>query len=310
MLAVKNIFKSFHSTTALNGVDLALEEGEMLGLLGPNGAGKSTLINILSGLVRMDRGTVTFQGREISPNAAGYKMQLGVVPQEIALYQDISAWRNLLFWGSLYGLKGQQLRERAETVLRELGLYDRRHDLVKNYSGGMKRRVNIGAALLHDPGLLFFDEPTVGIDPQSRNLIYDFIQRIKSRGKTILYTTHYLEEAQNLCDRIAIIDQGRVVTSGTLEELRAASAIRETVEIQVDHPENLGAGLLDNLRKDAFTVSLAGDNLTVAGTDVSLALPGMLDALQKPDHPVRRIEIKRVNLENMFLEQTGRQLRD
>lgn len=311
MLSISALSKSYPNHEALKQIDLHLQEGKMLGLLGPNGAGKTTLINILSGLSKKDAGTISLFNKEIATTDLHYKQSIGVVPQEISLYQDLSAYQNLLFWGSLYGLKKSVCKEKTDRILQDLGLYDRRHDLVKTYSGGMKRRINIGAALLHDPSLIFMDEPTVGIDPQSRNLIYNYIEKLKQSGKTILYTTHYLEEAENLCDRIAILDNGKIIVQGTLDELRTISKIQESVEILL-YPTELPVDIaaISAEYQHLFSFYLKDHALTISGSGIVEAIPDLLSTMINQSLKIKKIEIKRINLENIFLQFTGYQLRD
>jgi len=311
MLSISALSKSYPNHAALKQIDLHLQEGKMLGLLGPNGAGKTTLINILSGLSKRDAGTISWFNKEIATTDSRYKQSIGVVPQEISLYQDLSAYQNLLFWGSLYGLKKSVSKEKTDRILQDLGLYDRRHDLVKTYSGGMKRRINIGAALLHDPSLIFMDEPTVGIDPQSRNLIYNYIEKLKTSGKTILYTTHYLEEAENLCDRIAILDNGKIIVQGTLDELRTISKIQESVEILLYATElPIDTAALSAAYQHRFSFYLKEHALTISGSGIAEALPDLLSTMINQSLKIKKIEIKKINLENIFLQFTGYQLRD
>src|SRR5882672_7425062 len=204
MISVNQIKKNYGSTPALKGISFEIKAGEFFGLLGPNGAGKTTTISIMSTIVSLDAGSVNIAGFDLEKDPDQCKKNIGVVPQEIALYNELSAYDNLLFWGSLYGVPKSELKLRIDEILQLFGLFDRRLDRVKTYSGGMKRRINIASALLHRPKVLFMDEPTVGIDPQSRNLIFEVVERLHKEGMTIVYTTHYMEEAERLCDRIAI----------------------------------------------------------------------------------------------------------
>src|SRR5512146_2568153 len=218
-IRVQHLQKSFGDNHAVQGVSFAVEEGEIFSLLGPNGAGKTTTISMLSCLLRPDQGDAYVLGHSIREDALGVKSVLGVVPQEIAVYEDLTARENLTFWGKMYGLRGSPLRRRVEEVLQVIGLTDRARERVGKYSGGMKRRVNIGVALLHKPRVIYMDEPTVGIDPQSRRNILDSVVALKNGGMTVLYTTHYMEEAQELSDHVAIMDHGRLIACGTQEEL-------------------------------------------------------------------------------------------
>jgi ABC-2 type transport system ATP-binding protein len=226
--------------TALDGVTLDIAPGEFFGLLGPNGAGKSTFMSLISGLRPLDAGTLTVDGDGVSAGSARARQALGLVPQHIALYSDLSAERNLRIFGELYGLRGQRLSERVDVLLEAVQLADRRKDLVKEFSGGMQRRLNLAAALLHEPRLLLCDEPTVGVDPQSRNAIFDFLKELNRGGLTVIYSTHYMEEATRLCSRIGIIDHGKILASGTIDELLAKLPFEE--EIRYPSTPETGAG--------------------------------------------------------------------
>ncbi len=218
---VNNLVKTFGKHEAVRDVSFIIGKGEIFGLLGPNGAGKSTTINMMCGYLEPTSGDTIIQGHSISREARTVKKIIGVVPQEIALYDDLTAQENLNFFGEIYDLPAKTRRERIEEVLRFVGLYDRRKDSIKTFSGGMQRRINLAIALLHQPALLLMDEPTVGVDPQSRENIFDTIEKLRDGGTTILYTTHYMEEAERLCNHIAIMDEGRIIAMGTLEQLLA-----------------------------------------------------------------------------------------
>ncbi len=219
MIEIRGLVKSFGDIQALAGVDFTVNEGEIFGLLGPNGAGKTTTISIIAGLLNADSGSVRVSGMDIRKEGGRVRRMLGVVPQDIALYEELSGRENLIFWGGLYGLSGKRLRDEADRVLELVGLADRAKDPVGEYSGGMKRRLNLSAGLIHRPKVILLDEPTLGIDPQARLNILDIIRNGVSGGMTAIYTTHYLEEAEKLCDRIAIIDHGKILAQGTLKEL-------------------------------------------------------------------------------------------
>src|SRR5512145_1931919 len=218
-ISVQGLRKSFGENNAVQGASFDVEQGEIFSLLGPNGAGKTTTISMLSCLLRPDDGDAHIMGHSIGTDGMGVKSVLGVVPQEIALYEDLTARENLTFWGKMYGLRGAALRSRVDEVLDVIGLHDRANERVGKYSGGMKRRVNIGVALLHKPKVIYMDEPTVGIDPQSRRNILDSVVKLKDEGMTVLYTTHYMEESQELSDHIGIMDHGKLIASGTYPEL-------------------------------------------------------------------------------------------
>jgi ABC-2 type transport system ATP-binding protein len=229
MLALRSVTKRYGPLTALNDVSLDIARGEFFGLLGPNGAGKSTLMSLAAGLRECDSGTVELDGRPLHPQDAAARAALGLVPQSIALYEDLSAEQNLRIFGSLYGLRGAELRDRVHEALDAVKLADRRHDPVKKFSGGMQRRLNLVCSLLHRPKLLLCDEPTVGVDPQSRNAIFDFLEARNREGLTVIYSTHYMEEATRLCSRIGIIDHGRIHALGTLDELLTRLPFRDEI---------------------------------------------------------------------------------
>ena len=231
MLTIENVTKRFGEIVALDGVSLSLARGEFFGLLGPNGAGKTTLMSLVAGLRAPDSGNISINGQPVGPNAMAPRHELGFVPQAIALYEELSAEENLRLFGKLYGLAGQELRARVDHGLHAAQLFERRQDKVQTYSGGMKRRINVVASVLHRPALLLCDEPTVGVDPQSRNAIFEFLQRLNADGMTIVYSTHYMEEATRLCSRIAIIDHGRLLALGTLDELLTHLPFSELVRI-------------------------------------------------------------------------------
>src|SRR5664280_29702 len=233
-IEVNNLHKAFGDRLAVQGINFSVEKGEIFSLLGPNGAGKTTTLSMLSCLLRPDQGDALVMGHSIRTDQLGVKSSLGVVPQEIALYEDMSARENLTFWGKMYGLRGPALRKRVDEVLEIIGLSDRAGEYIKKYSGGMKRRVNIGVALLHKPQVIYMDEPTVGIDPQSRRNILDSVVALKSQGMTVLYTTHYMEEAQELSDHIAIMDNGKMIASGTNSELVQIVGATDRISVTIN----------------------------------------------------------------------------
>jgi ABC-2 type transport system ATP-binding protein len=233
MLRVDNLTKRYGQRAAVNAVSFSIGQGETVGLLGPNGAGKTTTIAMISGIARPDGGDVSLGGISVTQNATALKRRVGLVPQDLALYDELSAWANLQLFGGLYGLGSTQLQPRAEAALSLVGLADRSGDRVKTFSGGMKRRLNIAAALLHEPELILLDEPTVGVDPQSRNAIFDNLEELKRRGKTLLYTTHYMEEAERLCDRVLILDHGRVLANETVSHFKQQYSNLEAAFMQL-----------------------------------------------------------------------------
>jgi ABC-2 type transport system ATP-binding protein len=220
MLQVERLSKRYGQRVAVNAISFSISQGETVGLLGPNGAGKTTAIAMISGISRPDGGQVSLGGVSLAQNANALKRRVGLVPQDLALYEELSAWANLQLFGGLYGLRAAELEPRAKAALALVGLADRSTDRVKTFSGGMKRRLNIAGALLHEPDLILLDEPTVGVDPQSRNAIFDNLEELKRRGKTLLYTTHYMEEAERLCDRVLILDHGQILANDTVAHFK------------------------------------------------------------------------------------------
>ena len=291
MLIVRDIEKSFGALRAVDVVSFELRTGEAFGLLGPNGAGKSTLIGIIVGAIEADSGSVAFEGA----SGAEIRRNIGLAPQSLSLYEPFSAEENLRFFGKLYGLSGARLKERVEWSLELAGLTDRRTGRVANFSGGMKRRLNIAVAMVHDPALVILDEPTVGVDPQSRNHIFDAIERLKGEGRTVLYTTHYMEEAQRLCDRVAIMDRGKVLALDTVEGLIDAHG--GASRIRMTSPDGAPIEGFEREPDGAFA------KLTDAPMDE-------LSRLVEARTAIGTLTVKRPDLESVFLSLTGRTLRD
>jgi len=307
MISVSNLSKKYDSVQALNGISFDIKQGEFFGLLGPNGAGKTTTISILSTLLEPNEGSVNIAGYDLKKNPLECKENIGVVPQEIALYNELSAYDNLIFWGSLYRVSKTDLKQSADETLKLFGLYERRNDKVKTYSGGMKRRINIASALLHKPKILFMDEPTVGIDPQSRNLIFEVVEKLHHEGMTIIYTTHYMEEAERFCDRIGIIDKGKIVAQGTLEELKSLSKISETIVVSFT---NLSDNEFEKISLEWKAVTRTENAIQFISSDVTKDLSAIVLKCSQLGMQVSRIDIRKVNLETIFLSLTGKQLRD
>lgn len=308
MITVEHLKKTYGTHLALDDISFTIGEGEFYGLLGPNGAGKTTTISIISTILEPDTGSVSINNVPLHQDRQACKRIIGVVPQEIALYDRLSAEENLLFWGSLYNVEKKLLRERIKETLHLLGLYDRKDDKIKTYSGGMKRRINIASALLHQPKILFMDEPTVGIDPQSRNLIFEVMEKLHKEGMTIVYTTHYMEEAERFCDRIGIIDKGRIIVQGTLQELRDFSKMKETIIVKFASLEADKEKLLKEKLNSEFAIADA--TLTYATNDVQRDLPRVIMQCSELGLDLLQIDIRKVNLETIFLQLTGKQLRD
>lgn len=307
MINIENISKSFEEIRALKNISLEIHPGEIFGLLGPNGAGKTTLINLLNTLLPYDEGKITINDMDISKNQREIKRILGGIPQEISLYDTLTAKYNLHFWGKMYGLKKSKLKQKTDEYLRLVGLYDRRNSDVGTFSGGMKRRLNIAASLLHDPKILLMDEPTVGVDPQSRHYIFELIEQLHRKGKTILYTTHYMEEAERLCDRIAIIDHGKVIALGTKEELYEILEHENAIEFTLQN--KIIMDQLPTLPKN-YSAQITSDNsIRITGKDILKTIPFLIKTMDNFENPYTDIRIIKPNLENVFLKLTGRELR-
>jgi ABC-2 type transport system ATP-binding protein len=294
---------------AVDGVSFDIGEGEIFSLLGPNGAGKSTTISMLSCLLQPSGGDARVAGHSVTSEAQAVKEAIGVVPQDIALYPDMSARENLVFWGKMYGLRGEELTRRVDEVLELITLVDRQKDRVEKFSGGMKRRVNIGVALLHKPRVLYLDEPTVGIDPQSRRSILDGILALRNQGMTILYTTHYMAEAQELSDRVGIVDHGKMIAVGTNQELVDIVGAEAHVVLSVDHDlEGMVArwsevkGVTKAMIDEAHAVLLV--------QDANEVLPRLFEAAAAADARITEVSVTEPNLEMVFLHLTGRALRE
>jgi ABC-2 type transport system ATP-binding protein len=308
VLVVSELHKKYGSFVAVDSVSFRIAPGEVYGLLGPNGAGKSSTIKVLSCLAKPDGGSVRIDGLDIVQQQARVKCLIGIVPQDIALYDDFSARENLTFFGRLYGMSSADLKKRADELLEAVGLLERGNDKVGGFSGGMKRRINIAAGLMHRPKIVYLDEPTVGIDPQSRRLILDLVKMLNAEGLTVLFTTHYMEEAEELCHRIGIIDFGKIIAEGTIPELRAEAGEVSPIEIQLrDVPT---ARQLEGLKPLVESQSADGNHLTLLCKDSKTALPAILQSLAQNGARVHHLEMDEPDLETVFLKLTGRRLRD
>lgn len=311
ILTVKDLRKQFGEFAAVQGVSFGMVRGEIFSLLGPNGAGKTTTISMLSTLLRPSAGEVVVNGRSLLTDPQAAKQAIGVVPQEIALYDTLSARQNLHFWGRMYGMGGGALKERVEEVLTQVGLRDRADDRVGSYSGGMKRRINIAAGLLHKPQLLFMDEPTVGIDPQSRRRILDMVLELRDQGMTVLYTTHYMEEAEELSDRVGIMDHGKLIALGTQKELTRLVGQQETLRLHFGEGQlvNGEAALFEGI-DGVLQVTALADELVLGVTETTAVLPAAVSIANAHNLRIRSVDIAEPNLEAVFLHLTGRALRD
>ena len=310
IIQLKDVTKRYDDKLAVDNISLDIEEGELFGLLGPNGAGKSTLISMICGLTKLDKGDITINGSSIKTNPIAAKQNIGLVPQEIALYENISAIDNLKFWGKMYSLKGNLLKERIEEVLEATGLKDRRKEKVSKFSGGMKRRLNIACAVMHYPKIVIMDEPTVGIDPQSRNNILEFTKGLnKKHGSTLIYTSHYMEEVEALCSKVCILDEGKVIAKGDQDHIKRMIMNEERVEITISEykPEiDLILKKLNSVREVVYKDS----KLTVIMQDTQRSIQQIIEVLIKAEIGISDISIKKPTLETVFLSLTGKALRD
>jgi ABC-2 type transport system ATP-binding protein len=311
ILEVKELVKKYGDFIAVNGVSFDIQEGEIFSLLGPNGAGKTTTISMLSTLYIPTSGEATIGGHSINREPMAVRNLIGVVPQDLALYEELTARENLAFWGQMYGLYGKTLNTRIDEVLEQIGLTEKATQRVKTYSGGMKRRVNIGVGLLHKPRLLFMDEPTVGIDPQSRRMILDSVKDLNKQGMTVLYTTHYMEEAEELSNRVGIIDHGELIALGTQAELTKQVGEMETLILHVgenDDPERLAVGIrtLKGVRKADVT----DHTVTIIVPEAEEALAPAVTKANELGIKIHSVDMREPNLEAVFLHLTGRALRD
>lgn len=303
MIKAENLKKQYGSTVAVADVSFEVQKGQTFGLLGPNGAGKTTTIKLLCGLLKPDAGAITLD-RKTYPDLIDVRMSLGVVPQALALYEELSALENLRFFGRMYGLSGRKLKERVSTCLEIAGLAQRSKEQVSKYSGGMKRRLNMVCSLLHDPPILLLDEPTVGVDPQSRNLIFDTIEDMSEQGRTIIYTTHYMEEAQRLCDRVAIIDRGRIMDMDSVENLINRHGGPSHIEAEFEEKES-------NINKIKPFVD--DENIQLKESKIRFQTSRPMESLAKLNSSgmrFRSLKVQTANLEDVFLNLTGRRLRD
>ncbi len=309
MLKVENLYKSFGKINAVDGVSFEVKKGDVFGLLGPNGAGKSTTISMISTLLAPSAGEILYDGKSIFDNQKSVRQRLGVVPQEIALYPTLSGYENLRFWGSIYGLKGDLLKKRIDEVSDIIELNGRLKDRVDKYSGGMKRRLNIGAALLHTPEMLIMDEPTVGIDPQSRNHILDTVLRLNKQGITIIYTSHYMEEVEYLCNKVCIMDEGKIIASGSQDELVEMIREKTQINVRLNRMDSLIAEKLKEIN-GVSDARISDDTVVLHGENADTLLAEIALKVSEGGMFIKSIDVKKPNLEAVFLHLTGKALRD
>ncbi|MGI9262911.1 MAG: ABC transporter ATP-binding protein [Woeseiaceae bacterium] len=313
MLIVDRLTKQYGDLMAVDNVSFEAGNGHVFGLLGPNGAGKSTAINCISGLLPPTSGHISVSGHDIVKDSKAARRSLGVVPQELALYEDLPAIENLRYWGKAYGMRGKTLEDRVSEVLDHIGLADRAKDLPKTFSGGMKRRLNFGCGVVHQPKLLLLDEPTVGVDPQSRAKLFDLVRAERDAGACVLYTTHYMEEAERLCDSLAIIDHGKIIAKGTVAELKSQLDARDALQLSGSFPVDATNAAISSLSESIGDLEILGQDeasLTLTLSHASQHLPGIFDAIGKAGGTVAETHLRSPNLETLFLLLTGKELRE
>lgn len=314
MLKVEELSKNYGDFVAVDKISFSAGKGTVFGLLGPNGAGKSTAINCISGLLQPTSGHASVAGHDTVSDGKAARQKLGVVPQDLALYEDLSTVENLRYWGKAYGLRGDALDARVAEVLEHIGLADRAKDLPKEFSGGMKRRLNFGCGVVHKPPVILLDEPTVGVDPQSRARLFDLVEAERDAGACILYTTHYMEEAERLCDSLAIIDHGKIIAQGTVDELRAKLGARDVLQLTGNFPLDATRHAMETLsdgnNHDLEFVSQEQQSITLTLSNASQHLPAIFDAVTAAGGNVSETSLRSPNLETLFLLLTGKELRE
>lgn len=309
VIEIKDLLKKYNNNIAVNNISLSIEEGEIYGILGPNGAGKSTTISIICSLLHPTSGEVKILGENIKKKPLEIKKFLGLVPQNIAVYKDFTAYENIKFFGELYGLRGKKLKEEINKALEFTGLLDVKNKCAKEFSGGMLRRLNIACAIIHKPKILIMDEPTVGIDPQSRNHIMDAVKELNKKGVTIVYTTHYMEEVEALCSKIAIIDNGKIIVEGTKEELKDKISDKRILNIELQDTKKIKIEDLKNI--SGVIEAIIDDNtLTITCKKEVNNLDIIIKFLSDNEAIITDIKFKEINLETVFLSLTGKKLRD
>lgn len=309
MIEVEHLRKHYGDLVAVDDLSFTARPGEILGLLGPNGAGKSTTIGCISGLLKPGAGTVRILGHDVVSEGPASRRRLGVVPQEIALYEDLTARENLMYWGAAYGLRGAPLKERVAAALSVVGLADRAKEAVKRFSGGLKRRLNVACGIVHEPAALLLDEPTVGVDPQTRVRLLELVREQAQKGATVIYTTHYMEEAEKLCDRIAVVDHGKIIAEGTLAGLRALLGEKDLLRVS----GLFDCGIVPEVIRRLGAVDLvncAEDLITLSATGASRRLSDILQELSSAGFDVRETTITQPSLESLFIKLTGKELRE
>ncbi len=308
-IKLRDVVKRYDTVLAVDNINLSINKGEIFGLLGPNGAGKSTTIKMIIGLLKQNSGDITVNGMDVRKDPLKVKKIMGFVPQELAIYENLSAVENIKYFGRLYGLNNKELKERTEEALEFTGLVNHRKQKTKSFSGGMKRRLNIACSIVHQPEIIIMDEPTVGIDPQSRNHILKSVRELNKKGSTIIYTSHYMEEVEIICDRVGIIDHGKLIACGTKNELKNQTPGEEKIIINTSE---LRFNPIDEIKKitGVTNVGINENTIEILSVNAQQILQDVLFVLYKGDVPVRNISLEQADLESVFLSLTGRNLRD
>lgn len=309
ILEIKNLVKKYKDFTAVNNLNLTVDDGEIYGLLGPNGAGKSTTISAIAGLTKINGGEIRIFDKNLAEDEMEIKRNIGVVPQDIAVFDELSAYENIAFFGKLNGLKGNLLKERVKEALEFTGLWDRKNDRPSQYSGGMKRRLNIACAIVHRPKLIIMDEPTVGIDPQSRNHILESVKKLNKLGSTIIYTSHYMEEIEELCTKITIVDHGKEIATGTTEQLKELISNDERVALELSRVNDEVIEAIKGVR-GVRKCDIDGSFITVVSQKNSENISDITGAVARSKSKIISINVEKPTLEGVFLTLTGRSLRD
>ena len=309
VVEIKDLVKKYDTTIAVDNINLSIEEGEIYGILGPNGAGKSTTISLICSLLNPSFGEIKILGEDIRKKSTSIKRNIGLVPQNIALYRNFTAYENVKFFGELYGLRGKKLSEAIDEALEFTGLLEVKKKKAEEFSGGMLRRLNIACAIVHDPKILIMDEPTVGIDPQSRNNIMQAVKKLNKKGVTIIYTTHYMEEAENLCSKIAIIDNGKIIVEGTKEELKDMVSDKRILNIGVDNVYKVNIENLRNI-EGVISVSIDEGNVIITSSKEVNNLSKVIKEFSEEELKINDLRFKEITLETVFLSLTGKKLRD
>ncbi len=309
VIQVEQLRKQYGDVVAVDNVSFEARRREIFGLLGPNGAGKSTTIGCISGLLRPSAGRIRVLGHDVVTDGLASRRRLGVVPQELALYEDLTARENLTYWGSAYGLRGARLKERVDAVLAIVGLDDRAKEPVKKFSGGLKRRLNVACGIVHEPQALLLDEPTVGVDPQTRVRLLDLVREQANKGATVIYTTHYMEEAEKLCDRIAVVDHGKIIAEGTIGELRAILGEKDILRVSGRFDSRAVFEMIGRM-KGVDLVHCTEGMITLAVAEASKRLSEIFRELSESGSDIRETTITQPSLESLFIKLTGKELRE